>query len=1273
MVGAWFASRLASGELGFDCLVPEGFDDLQLEAAEPVQVEVKSRQRRMGPFPVGEAASRIVDAWLRHMDRFGNSRRLVVVLEQGILGLEDSLEQPITEVRLSQIVEEVHGFGDSLAAHVSSRGRPPSAAKDMEVGTTVLICSWDGLVTETERQLGLTVNLPAAALGVIARSLQILVADAVDANSQARLENRVALDRTSIVAEVNAKAELIDLESLDYALAQGICGPIDKEPLEIGDSYYEGVSTQPGHVAAGLVIPRPALVSQAIAHLDMNRAVLFVGPSGVGKSAVLWMLAFALPGVLWFRVNQMSAADVPHVMRLLRAQGTSPKAPVGLLVDAAGSGDLEGWSRLRKAVATVPGALLAGTARNEDLFSLGDLADSSMVSVSLDENAAAAIHAGLTRRGATTVPHWQEAFQQSHGLTLEFTHLLTQGTRLNDVLSDQVNTRIREGRALELRILTLVASADRWSASIPTEEVGVAVSADPLDVRAALNRLIEEHLLVERDGFVSGIHQIRSRSLVDAIHKVPPPKLEETVAFVLSTLRGPSLSRFVYEVLREVPSLEGPVLQTLDRLAKDDVDCLIACLHGLELLDFYRQATAWAQIAERHDVPLAHRSIALYFAITGIAPPDIISAPIRNAFDEMISLSEQSGTRNALLSAVGPEGIAVELTAATSADACLRLLVPFGRASADWTPLLAALEPSSSFVAFLKDCPLPALGDCVSSARDISVGLAREFVEAVGGVDALLGRFRNSEPWLQELEVVVDGGERVGFARFLYVSESEQGDAQERAHEIGRQLLRMLPDLNRVDVKAVLPGGGTLRHEDTEYGSSRLQREFDHHPVAVRWNRERIRLAQNLFASRETERLTEADGLISETARLVRDFGNAFMQMRGGPDRTVDARRIALHTRGQQLPPRFGRNPFSDEGDFEMSDPLSSVITHVCGNALPRFTKPEEYVALVAFVNETVLGKDIAAAKAQPWKLIGYEDAPLALEELTDGLSDIVAVLTELRADPSSLRKIVNAARSGNARGALARAAKLSRQSTTRRVEKRRSALRRELESTGWAVEVFWSDEEPTKGQYSNFAVTVALDSLAQWQAATDELVPRLRELRDPTECPLLVPLLERKSIPALAVRLISSVFPTSDLGEFEELLPEKLEQRLTTSVSSAYSALQICSGLSVLNRGGILHEQLCQVRERTLSDYNDAIGAIRGFGEDAVLNTIIDWFGEMRERVENEWQDETEAGAFAVDVVTGALEGGSLEIIRFVAVLLLSLQWDSEPAAANAVVASLG
>ena len=159
----------------------------------------------------------------------------------------------------------------------------------------------------------------------------------------------------------------------------------------------------------------------------------------------------------------------------------------------------------------------------------------------------------------------------------------------------------------------------------------------------------------------------------------------------------------------------------------------------------------------------------------------------------------------------GLGSIGAALAAATSPDTCQRLLRALRGTSADWEPLLASVEPGTTLVDTLRSCSVQALGDCVAAARDVSLGLAKATVDAIGGSRAVLDRLRNSDPWIRELHIESVDGELVGVARFLYVSEAEQGDARERAVEIGRQLLPALPEIEKVDVKAVLPGGRVLK------------------------------------------------------------------------------------------------------------------------------------------------------------------------------------------------------------------------------------------------------------------------------------------------------------------------------------------------------------------------------------------------------------------------------------------------------------------------------
>ena len=60
-----------------------------------------------------------------------------------------------------------------------------------------------------------------------------------------------------------------------------------------------------------------------------------------------------------------------------------------------------------------------------------------------------------------------------------------------------------------------------------------------------------------------------------------------------------------------------------------------------------------------------------------------------------------------------------------------------------------------------------------------------------------------------------------------------------------------------------------------------------------------------------------------------------------------------------------------------------------------------------------------------------------------------------------------------------------------------------------------------------------------------------------------------------------------NDFGEFEHVLPEQLEQRLTNPFIAARSALGVYSALSVLRREGGLHSSVSQLLERKLLEYD--------------------------------------------------------------------------------------
>ncbi len=232
---------------------------------------------------------------------------------------------------------------------------------------SVVVLDWDQAIDETAAAIASRTGfLPGATVPVVL-ALRGAVADCADANAQKGLRDHASLSRTDIERLVQRTVELIDRDALEQAVTSGICGPVDFRSDDVSHGFYAGLDVQPGHVGAGLVQPRPALTGDVVDSLMHSRSVLVTGPSGVGKSAVLWSTVHVTRYVLWYRVRRLYEEDVEPLPRLARAAGVSPRTPVGFVVDAVGRADVQAWDAVQRQVRALPGLYLLGTARHEDL------------------------------------------------------------------------------------------------------------------------------------------------------------------------------------------------------------------------------------------------------------------------------------------------------------------------------------------------------------------------------------------------------------------------------------------------------------------------------------------------------------------------------------------------------------------------------------------------------------------------------------------------------------------------------------------------------------------------------------------------------------------------------------------------------------------------------------------------------------------------------------------------------------------------------------------
>jgi hypothetical protein len=1246
---------------------------MSTEGQHPRHYQIKSRVQHLCSFPVGLASKHVLDAWENHLRRPDDGGDLVVVLERGVGGEEalNNFDQP-----LDQALPQESAFREKLCLEGQERGMNVAAIADLLSSTTVVGVTWEEVTCATADQIAAleTVSLPPSTQRIVVERLRHMIAEASVANADVDYEHRSGLSRGEIVASIESVAEQIDVNSLEFALADGICESFDLSSQATGDDrFYEGVSTQPGHVAAGLVVAQPETMDRVLFGLDDLSAVVITGPSGVGKSAVLWTVPSARRDVVWYRVRRLTREDVPHLVRLARAYDASPDAPVGFLVDAAGTDRFSGWDQLRSEAAAIPGVLLVATARVEDLLILGDLSGCATVTVRLDDVAAETIFEGLKRREATTAAHWREAFNESGGLTLEFTHLLTRGARLAKVIGEQIRRRFVDGRHEELEVLRLVSVADRWSASLPTSETMTTCGMTEWELREVIERLAEEHLIVERDGAMSGLHQLRSTSISDIIHDQPPPSLDSTIRKVIGLVPDHQLSRFVANLLRDVPTAVATVINAAaDESPK--VGRLSAYMEGLRLFDFYEVAKTWQDIVDEHQIPASCRPLAFFYAAVGLQMGDFMPAELRTAQDAMQAVQAPS-TRNDLLSQIG-EGIVAELVVS---EESIRLATQMLAVLQNSTPSLIvalkeALSDNCPLVRTLQCAHVDDLAGCLAAAHLCDVTLAESLLDLIGGTSHILARLRTDNPWITELDIRTDGTSTLAYARILHVSDAVQSDAQGYCDALGPRLIRCLPQIDSVDIKAFAPGGHEMRIGDYSHGVSQLKREHDYPESRLDWNVARSREAYALLGDTDTNRLSAALPLIREAALLVQEMATGLLI--GRPIRVsrqeFPARVLDLHRKGRELKPPLAPTGVNDTGTPQKQsalivDNLSSLIVDITGNMFKRLADPEQHHPLAAYISGTVL-KHLEGATREPWSLLGIDGHPQSLDRLRCTLIDLYIILKQSAG--GNRDRIFRSARSGRPKEALHRAARTSRNLENQRINKKRRAVQQTCDTTGLNTEVLTREQD--RPILLEFAITVELDSLLDWFDHADRLREALRANRPVDETYLLVPLREGRPVPRLVLALNTSLLPSPGLGDWAAILPDPWPSQLADIFDKANNALQFLSGISHLPEDKLGHQEVQAAAEDAVEQLHGAHQGFLDITSDPLVVDLIELIEVIATQVQTELDGTHTDSTFMEQLVTSLYQEiptSSFNVI--LSYTLLALEWDIDPEKAISLLSS--
>jgi hypothetical protein len=1257
-VGAWLAIRVHVGDLDVDEIIPEGFEDMTCGGQNGWHVQVKSRQSRVGDFPLGEATTDVLRAWNSHRARRkrGLPERLAVVFERPVDG-EASVTWGTT---LDQGAGWV-GLAQALRAKASSDGISQTEVELMLAETCVIVLPWREIYASSAARIAASAGVTAKAAEVVVNRLKSAIADHADRNAQPDWHHRSVLSRTEIDRLVLDAVATVDHGALEEAIRTGCCEPIDFDSTISGEQYYEGVNTQPGHVAAGLVVPRPALTGLILDALDTGRAALVVGPSGVGKSAVVWSAAYVARHVRWYRIRRLLSDDVEPLRRLARAAGAGKFATVGFVVDGVGIGPLHGWDDLCRTVTDQPGVVLLGSCREEDLLPLATLSECKVIHARLDESVAERIHAGLVGRRATSETHWREAFEQSKGLTLEFTHLLTNGRRLSEVVGDQIRTRVREHRGLELDVLAPIAFAHQWGGSLDLEQLEAHTRGHDAHLRAALTRLLDEHLIVVADGAVAGLHQLRSAALSDAVHAHPPPLVSVTVRTVIRTIRGRDLAGFLASMLSNLPDLSKVVTDELANAVADGrwSGRLADALDGMRAADFVNTAKHWRATLAAHKVPGPIASLTVQLALLGTELPDALDPRVVAAATEIRAdaLQTKSPLRDALVAAVGAKRIALEVYRCSSPNELVDLLACLARAEIG-DEMVDALTASEGII---ESAPIETLGSLIQAGADVNANCAQALVAAAGGEEVIVSRLVASDPMVIDLGLAHDGNEQVLRGRRVHISDRLNSAPERTIKDFAMLGLRCLPMVARADLTTVWVGGSRAEARGRDVGTSGLLRQYVHGPTELDWNQARCRAVDTLLADdTRTTRLNAGRAVLQQTAAFLQDLASTWVISRNQTSAIDRLNRAssALIAGLDALPPTAPA-----EESALPSDPIHGIAKAIATNLRPRLGEGATPDLLAAFVRDTIL-RDVTNACQEPWYLLGLCEPPAELEQLRRTLSDLYVVLAELAWGGASPRLIASVARTSSRRIALAQVARSAKEWAYGRQDAALEEVCEGIRQSGFGVTAVTveDDELPAttwpQRQVALLVELITLKDLNEAWSAVAQLVPTdTVHLHEVTFLPVLGGRLLKQG--AATIIGPGKIYPGAvDLHRWKQKLPPSHPTPLLDSVSTAHGALAELSGIAYLNTCRAPGAPIDAAAEVATVELHSAFDRIRALPHDPVTVAIVEELARIETRVQIELSADDHPAWYSSAIAHG-LNVSNDESHMLDALVLLSAQWD--------------
>lgn len=1165
--GVWLAIRCWANELPYGAVIPEGKDDYELSSTiGSALVQVKSRRAHLGPFPVAVAVGFIRALWAR-VENAAFHTNLILVLEHPVA------EGPVVDHLLAEHPALVSTLQDDPQwAALAARTQIWIAPNPFEAAVASIHCTMPCSDLAAQIHYGELLKQIAA------------LADKNGLVRDGRFEGLGISDVETILRRIEPALDMVGMES---ALRDGYCDVVDFLTPFNDPSFYQGVNTRPGHLAAGLVAERPNARHEVLSALESAGAALIVGLSGAGKSALMWETARASRHTTrWFEMRRGDAADVHLLIQFTRALRASPDAPVGFVFDDVGGRFSQLWNALLKEVTVGSGILLLGSIREEDTLMLASRSRASEVRPLMEEAVAEKIWRQLVEQGQTNWAGWREPWAKSGGLLLEYTHILTRGERLKSILAEQIDQRLRESRDEELAVLSVTALAGAAGAAVDVSRLPKVLGIEQGALTRALRRLIDEHLVsTPVDGQLKGLHQLRSKTLFELCHTHLLQTPSHAAISTALTVNDDSMSSFVSYVSVHIPDAATSLIETLvTRLEKElSPVALNGCLFGLGQAHIETTLSAWIPQARVIGVEPTLITLAVMFVVAG-QNTSIIPFPerLQKAMGEL-RVRSATDPRQVLLSALSPDTINALVVRADTPRLCTFMGTLVGMDIPDSIrAALSNLRPDFDAI------NLSNAAELLGAARLIDPQIAI-FWGADDVCERLLARLTAEIPWTDKIEVGAPIGGRLLRSRIFHVAPSVQSNVHEEVVQLCELLLGLDPTAAVVAVDAIAADNLPSGLSEYAVATKRIQRENLATKALPEWNKRWIAAAAKLVGTESySAYLQGAYALLEQLMPVLERIVDCVLRGKEPPPKILDRFGEVFEGACNLTSPQEGLS--TGEAPEQHVKPLQNLLHSCSADLVRRFNQlPEGYGAFVIWTGDLL--KNVWEARSEPWSIVGMDPEPL-LMRLENTLTSLRLLAAEAGSESSHPTKMWIAK---TRKAQLGNALRLAKVEAEQQLKTRSGRYLRQtearLQASGIELTLYTRPDWKSLLPWPNVELlaVVDLETPADWLIWFNEHAAQIRADVGESRQMWIIPRIAGFAIPKLTVGGISSFFssPHSVDDWLDTLSIPQLDDALVRAAQPIIDLIIELDGLRYFRLGGdkrpILEQTVRQTDEHKL------------------------------------------------------------------------------------------